>query len=78
LAADGHTVEFISNQYRHCKTILAFGASEKLLEKAGISADMSDAGLLRTKIGNKAAFAKFMDAVAMHRHPERETDPPRG
>jgi catalase len=77
LGADGHTVEFISNQYRHCKTILALGASEKLLEKAGISAEMSDAGLVRAKTGNKSTFAKFMGAVAMHRHPERETDPPR-
>jgi catalase len=42
LAADGHTMEFIKDQYRHCKTILALGASASLLEKAGISAVPGD------------------------------------
>jgi catalase len=37
LAGDGHTMEFIKDQYRHCKTILALGASARLLEEAGIS-----------------------------------------
>ena len=31
LRADGHTLEFIKDQYRHCKPILALGASEQLL-----------------------------------------------
>lgn len=30
LASDGHTMEFVTNQYRHCKTILALGASRSL------------------------------------------------
>ncbi|MGQ3227207.1 MAG: catalase-related domain-containing protein, partial [Hydrogenophaga sp.] len=31
LDADAHTLEFLRAQYWHCKTILAFGASEALL-----------------------------------------------
>ena len=38
LAQDGHTMEFIKDQYRHCKTILALGASQLLLlAKAGLA-----------------------------------------
>ena len=76
LAADGHTMEFVVNQFRHCKTILAFGASKKLLQNAGI-AEPSDDGLLVMQISAKNAARDFMDSLAQHRHPERETDPPR-
>ena len=31
LAQDGHTAEFIRDQFRHCKTILVLGASRMLL-----------------------------------------------
>ena len=73
LAADGHTMEFVTNQYRHCKTILALGASRKLLQNAGIGA-AKDAGLLLMDAGAKDAAQRFMAAVAKHRHPERESD----
>ena len=50
LAKDGHTLDFVKNQYRHCKTILALGASAMLLEQLRISADLpsgkADPGLL--------------------------------
>ena len=32
LRADGRTLEFIKDQYRHCKPILALGASDQLLD----------------------------------------------
>ena len=32
LRTDGRTLEFIKDQYRHCKPILALGASEQLLK----------------------------------------------
>jgi catalase len=80
LAADGHTTEFVMNQYRHCKTILAFGASSALLERAGVSATLSDGsgdtGVLVLRAGEKRAAEKFMTALAMDRHRERESDPP--
>lgn len=80
LARDGHTMEFVTNQYRHGKTLLALGASKALLDKAGISATLStgapDPGVLLIRAGEKNAARAFMAAVAMHRHPERESDPP--
>jgi catalase len=88
LARDGHTFEFIKDQYRHCKTILALGASARLLEKAGIAATPgntargkkdgpADPGLIVQGPGDAAvALDRFVQAMARHRHFERETDPP--
>ncbi|MEO7039756.1 MAG: catalase [Gemmatimonadaceae bacterium] len=75
LAADGHTMEFVMNQFRHCKTILALGASRKLLQNAGIG-EATDAGLLIMDTKAKNAAQAFIAAVSKHRHPERESDPP--
>ncbi|MEO6209738.1 MAG: catalase [Gemmatimonadaceae bacterium] len=75
LAADGHTMEFVTNQFRHCKTILALGASRKLLRNAGIG-EVTDAGLLIMDAKAKNAAQTFIAAVTKHRHPERESDPP--
>src|SRR6185436_544023 len=36
LRVDGRTLEFIKDQYRHCKPILALGASVELLNACGI------------------------------------------
>lgn len=80
LTADGHTMEFVTNQYRHCKTILALGASSALLQSAGISASLPgggvDGGILTMEPGDAKAAKAFMAAVAKHRHPERDSDPP--
>ncbi len=76
LASDGHTMEFVKDQFRHSKTILALGASDALLDKAGIPANATDAGLMRLKGSDKNVATRFMSSLAMHRHPERETDPP--
>jgi catalase len=77
----GHTMEFIVNQYRHGKTILALGASSRLLNSAGISSQLPDGkpdnGVIVSSAGDTAAVKSFIKAMAMHRHPERETDPPR-
>jgi len=83
LAQDGHTLEFIKDQFRHCKTILAFGASRTLLAKAGLplSMDKSHAqggsGLVFADAADaEAAAAEFIAGVARHRHFGREMDPP--
>jgi catalase len=34
LSADGHDLEFVKDQYRHCNTILALGDSPKYLARA--------------------------------------------
>jgi catalase len=81
LAADGHTMEFIKDQYRHCKTILALGASRQLLEAAGLPAKLAkgadDNGLIVAEAGAAdAAIDSFIAALAQHRHFGRETEPP--
>jgi catalase len=81
LASDGHLMDFVKDQYRHCKPILAFGASSKLLEEVGVSLKLpsgkADSGLvLGSSEKADAAIDAFMLALAKHRHFERETDPP--
>jgi len=77
LAADGHTMEYIKDQFRHCKTILAPGAARTLLEKAGLPLGAEDRGLLLADSLDKASIHEFIAAMGLHRHFERETDPPR-
>jgi len=74
-------VEFLKDQYRHCKPILLMGAAADLLDKGGIPDALPsgepDSGLLRfgsDEMGT--ALPTFIDALAKHRHFARETDPP--
>jgi catalase len=80
LRRDGRTLEFIKDQYRHCKPILVLGASTQLLQACGIDASLPD-GQPDPGVLVAAAAAKSLDvfvtAIAKHRHFERETDPPR-
>ena len=81
LLRDGHTLEFIKDQYRHGKTILAFGTSQALLVKADIPLALPDGSadpglILADASGAEAAIRDFIVAMGRHRHPERETDPP--
>ena len=78
----GQAMEFVKDQYRHCKPILALGASRALLEGAGIWTELPngdpDPGVLHREgreIGK--ALEPFVAALVKHRHFERETDPPR-
>ncbi len=75
----GNTMEFVKDQYRHGKTILALGASSALLTKAGIEPTLldgsADPGLFVGDVGEH--LDAFIAAIGKHRHPERETDPPR-
>lgn len=75
LSADGQAAEFLQNQFRHGKTILAVGTGRRLLSEAGIDTATGDPGLLVTEAGGIDADA-FVRAVARHRHPERDQDPP--
>ena len=81
LAADAHLMDFIKDQYRHCKPILALGASSELLRSAGVPLELpsgkADPGLvLGSSEAGDGAIETFMSALARHRHFERETDPP--
>ncbi|HEV8502036.1 MAG TPA: catalase, partial [Casimicrobiaceae bacterium] len=81
LAALGQTQEFVTNHYRHCKAMLAIGASSALLDRAGISsksgARPQDAGVIVGTASDRDLAKRFTAALAAHRHPQRETDPPR-
>ncbi|MBS78240.1 MULTISPECIES: catalase [unclassified Variovorax] len=81
LDADAHTLEFLRAQYWHCKTILAFGASEALLAEAQIPLALPDgspdAGLVLADASDAdAAIAAFIAAMPL-RHFDRENDPPK-
>jgi catalase len=81
LSQSGHAVEFVKDQYRHCKPILALGAGRQLLESTGIPMTLpdggADTGLLLFEAGQaEAGFQAFAEAITQHRHFARETDPP--
>jgi catalase len=82
LASLGQAREFVMNQYRHGKTILAIGASETLLGMADISATLAsgepDPGVIVGHGGPRidGELREFIAAVGRHRHPSREIDPP--
>lgn len=77
----GQALEFIKDQYRHAKPILALAEGADLVEKAGAPALLpsgaKDPGML---VGREAAASDVLDdfikAIARHRHHEREMDPP--
>jgi catalase len=81
LCLDGHTLEFVKDQYRHCKTILALGDSSRILTKAGIPLTLpsahADPGLLvEGQEGTEVTAACLIAAIRRHRHVERDRDPP--
>jgi catalase len=81
LGARPEVMDFIANQYRHGKTILALGAAVALMERGGAMPTMAggatDPGIV---IGTAAqadqAVADFITALGRHRHPEREANAP--
>ena len=82
LAAHGQALDFVVNQYRHGKTLLALGAAQTLLDRAGIAVTLpsgeADPGIVLAALDAlDEAQAAFITALGKHRHPERETDPPR-
>ena len=78
----GHAMEFLKDQYRHCKPILALGASGQMLEGAGIWKTLPDGkpdpGIWHCEDDlDKATLERFVQAIVRHRHFDRETNPPR-
>ncbi|PLC50318.1 catalase HPII [Pollutimonas subterranea] len=77
LSADGRAREFLQDQYRHCKTILALGGAAQLLSRSGIDVEAGqDPGLIVAAGDATEATQQFIQALAKHRHFERETQPP--
>jgi catalase len=77
LRADGRALEFIKDQYRHCKPLLVLGDSAQLLDACGIPTGEADSGVIIATGDAAGANDRFVAALAKHRHFVRETDPPR-
>jgi catalase len=75
LARNAHAIDFVREQYRHCKPILALGAGAGLLTKAMIPAALPD-GSADPGLLVDGALDAFKQALAGHRAFARETDPP--
>ena len=78
LTSLGQAVEFVKDQYRHCKAILALGAGTALLEEAKLPLGGDDPALVvgRTGADARTATRAFAAALARHRNWDRATDPP--
>jgi len=81
LARNALVLEFLREQYRHGKPILAFGSGSDLLTRAMIPQKLpdgsADPGLVLGDPANAdVALAAFKTALAGHRVFARETDPP--
>ncbi|MDB5936176.1 MAG: Catalase [Massilia sp.] len=81
LSIDARALEFVREQYRHGKPILAIGSGADLLRAAGVPLRLpdgsADPGLIVSPRDVPAALAAFEAALARHRVYARETDPPR-
>jgi len=73
---DGQALEFVRDPFRHGKPMMAIGDGCAVLETAGIPIDENDKGLVVLQKWGNAGAKTFTQALARHRHPERETDPP--
>jgi catalase len=81
LSMNAHALDFVRDQYRHCKPILVVGAGTALLAKAGIPTTLPDGSIDLAIIGTESttlahAMAAFKTTIATHRSFLRESDPP--
>ncbi len=77
----GQVMEFLKDQYRHAKPILALAEGTDLIENAGCAAVLpsgkKDPGVLADRKASATdVLPDFIKALAKHRHHEREIDPP--
>ena len=80
LGANGQVLEFLRDQYRHCKTIMLLGNASGLATKAGFAngdaPHPTDPGLLIGGAPTTATISGFIAALSRHRHYDRENNPP--
>jgi catalase len=85
LSNDGYALHFVTEAYKHLKTVGAFGAGIDLLRKAGIGEPLADgqdvvaaAGVISTTAAEDTIpdqyFEEFASALAKHRAWNRQTD----
>jgi catalase len=72
LAKSGQAREFVTDQYRHCKTMLMLGEAQALLP----AAEPAPGVLVFERDAVDAAVEAFQVELAKHRHFARESDPP--
>ena len=79
----GDVLHFLNESFKHCKAIAAIGESVELLKKSDITGFSISSGEITSDKGVVTAsnnadlnnFAKkFMDAIAVHRHWDREKE----
>ena len=75
LAGLGQALEFLKDQYRHCKPMLVLGDSTLVLEAAGIPPHLPNGEADPGIVLSGASPAAFLQALGRHRHYEREMDP---
>jgi catalase len=78
----GEAVEFIRDQYRYCKPILVLKGGKSLVESAGVKFTLPsgelDPGVLYFEDQDyDVILPQFIEAIAAHRHFEREIEPRR-
>lgn len=81
LLRNAQVVDFVREQYRHCKPILAIGDGMKLILNADIPLALPtgepDKALIEAEAGDVVdAMVRFEHVLAGHREFARETDPP--
>jgi catalase len=80
LSGMGQVIEFIKDQFRHCKPMLAVGSGVAVLQAALAPAALptgdSDSGVLAFESASGAVVDAFALALARHRHFDRAEDPP--
>ncbi|MBC7514784.1 MAG: catalase [Herminiimonas sp.] len=81
LCKNADAVDFVKQQYRHCKPLLVLGAGSKMLTKAEIDRNlpygMIDAAIAGIDAQPMPALAAFIEALAGPRMYAREMDPPK-
>ena len=83
LAGFGQVLEFLKDQYRHCKPMLFLGSASRAMQECRLPTELPDGGAdPGIVIGGASAsegkeIQAFIAALAKHRIYERETDPPR-
>jgi catalase len=81
-SAAGPALEFLRDQYRHCKPMLAIGAAKALFDKADLSTSLPDGspdnGMIVVGAGDSGnGLIRFQKALGAHRTFARETTPPK-
>jgi catalase len=81
MSRDANALDFVRQQYRHCKPIMVVGAGAALLQAAGVPTTLPDGSADTGLVGTDSetlpkALLAFKQALAGHRSFARESDPP--